>query len=37
MKAAFEAIFALIGAFVLIYAITHDGKLPHLVQQESHP
>lgn len=37
MRNAFEAIFAVIGLFVLIYAVTHDGKFPHLTQQENHP
>lgn len=37
MKDVFQAIFVVIGAFVLVYAITHDGKLPRLGQQEDHP
>ena len=37
MRDAFQAIFAVIGAFVLVYAITHEGKLPRLVQQEGRP
>ena len=37
MGKTFEIIFAVIGAFVLFYAITHDGKPPHLLPRQEKP
>jgi len=34
MKDALTAILAIIGAFVMAYAMTHEGRLPHLFPRE---
>jgi hypothetical protein len=37
MNDAFQFVFAVIGAFVIIYAATHNGEIPRLFPQTEAP